>query len=168
MMVRSLVTFRSDLSDDGVEHAGGFVEWPGRIHALVLTDILRSLGCEVSEMIDSNEHGWELQGSLSRDGIWMQVTPLDEVILMIEGASSLWSRLFARKAVAEFLELLKALDTALRADGRFHDIRWFTNEEYGRNAPGAPAPVGDLEKMAGYVAPPPRPWREWDHPWRDR
>ena len=161
-------TFKSDLADDGLERDGEFVEWPGRIHALALAEILRPLGCEVSEMIDSNEHGWELQASLGRDGIWMQVTPLEEVIVMIEGASSLWSRLFARKSVAEFIGLLTAFDAALRADGRFHDVRWFTREEYGANGLGAPAPVGDLEKMPGYLPPPPRPWREWDHPWRDR
>ena len=167
MMIRTLATFRSDLADDGVETEDDFVEWPGRAHAQVLAEILQALGWRVSEMIDSNEHGWELEAKLGHDRIWLQVTPLEEVILMIEGAATVWTWFLARKPNTVFTGMLTALDAALRGDGRFQDLRWFTNKEYQSSAPGAPTPVSDLEEMAGY-APSPRPWREWDHPWRDR
>lgn len=174
MIVRSLVTFRSDLADDGVETEDrkDFIEWPGRVHALVLSEILQALDWRISRMVDANEHGWELEAGLGRKWIWAQVTPLDEVILMFKDMSPERTWYFAKKPPGSvFTGMLTALDAALQVDSRFHDVRWFTSKEYDFSAPGAPKPVSDILEMAGYVPPPPppqRPWREWDHPWRDR
>jgi hypothetical protein len=145
MTVRSLVTFRSDLADKGIEADDGnsFLEWPGQVHARVMAEILRTLGWRISQMADDHEHGWTLEANLGRNGIWMQVTPLDEVIVMIEGAHSLLSRLFRPRAVAEFTAMLTSLDAAIQADDRFRDIRWFTSKEHNSGAPGAPTPISD-------------------------
>jgi|GEM_PF-1244960 hypothetical protein len=177
MTVRSWVTFRSDLADDGVETEDGhnFTEWPGRVHVLMVAELLQTLGWQVTGTIDVQERGWELDARLDRKAIWMQVTPLDEVIVIIKDGNPEWIRYLAGKGPGPvFTGMLTALDTALHNDGRFHDIRWFTQKEHNCGAPGAPAPISDIKQMAGYVPPPPppppppRPWREWDHPWRDR
>ncbi|HVY32855.1 MAG TPA: hypothetical protein VG960_00415 [Caulobacteraceae bacterium] len=172
MILRTMATFRSDLADNGVEaeDTHDFIEWPGRAHALVLADILQAMGWRISKMVDSNEHGWELEAKLNGNRIWMQISPIDEIILMFEGSSPIWTWFFAPRPTGVFPETLTAIDAALHADGRFHDLRWFTNKEYQHDAPGAPTPVSDIQEMAGYASPPlpPRPWREWDHPWRDR
>jgi hypothetical protein len=176
MTVRCLISFRSDLADDGVETEDGrdFLEWPGRLHIQVAAEILEALGGRISEIIDMQELGWDLEAKLGRKAIWMRVEFVEnEIIFMIEDKNPERTWYFARKPPGSvFTGMLTALDAALRADGRFHDFRWFTDKEYDHDAPGAPTPVSDVEEMAGYVPPPPppptppRPWREREHPWR--
>jgi hypothetical protein len=160
VIVRSLVTFHSDIADNGIETEDGddFVEWPGRVHALIVVEMLQALGWGISEMRDSNEHGWDVEATLGRKTVWAHVTPLDEIILDIEEGTPFWTWLFSRKPSGPaFTETLMALDAALRADGRFHDFRWFTDKEYQRRAPGAQTPVSDIKEMAGYIPSPPSP-----------
>jgi len=158
MTVRCLLTFRSDLGDDGVltEDRHEFLQWPGRLHAAVAAEKLRALGWQVSEPIDMQVVGWELNAAMGRKPIWLRVEVVDEIILMLEDLKPERTWYLARKPPGPvFTGMLTALDAALRADGRFHDLRWFTDKEYECSAPGAPTPVSEIAEMAGYVAPPP-------------
>jgi hypothetical protein len=158
MIVRGLLTFRSDLADDGVlnEDRSDFLQWPGRLHAAVAAEKLRALGWQVSEPIDMQIVGWELDAAMDGKSIWLRIEVVDEIILMIEDRKPERTWYLARKPPGPvFTGMLTALDAALRADGRFHDLRWFTDKEYQASAPGAPTPVSDIKEMAGYVPPPP-------------
>jgi hypothetical protein len=166
MTVRNWAIFRSDLADEGVKNGDDFLAWPGRIHVLVAAEILQALGWEVLGLVDMQRLGWDLAARLGGKEIWLRAASPGGVILVIEDANPERTWYFGRKPSGQvFRDLLSGLHAALHADGRFHDIRWFTRKEIDCVAPGAATPVSDVEEMAGL---PPRPWREWDHTWRDR
>jgi hypothetical protein len=169
MIVRSDLMFRSELVDKGVTAQDGseVLEWPGRLHALAVAEILKGLGCQLSPLLCLGPPCWDMQALLGPKLIWLRVMFAgDEVFLIVKDGNPGRTWYFARKPPGPvFTGMLTSLDEALRADGRFHDLRWLTPEEFHNEAPGAPAPVSEVVEMAGHT---PRPWREWDRPWRDR
>ena len=166
MIVRNWAMFRSDLADEGIKSGDDFLEWPGRTHILVVAEILRSMGWEVLGISDMNKLGWDLGASFDDKQIGLRTAPVGKIILIVEDMNPGRTWHLSRKPPGQvFTDLLSGLDAALHADGRFHDIRWFTRRELDCRAPGAVAAVSDVEELAGL---PPRPRQEWDHPWRDR
>lgn len=175
MIVRPDVTFRSDLVDDGIKTEDGslVLEWPGRLHALAVAGMLKALGYAVSTPVTVGQPWWDLEVILGGELVFVRVMLIESQFLFAvwrPKPKRTWY-LASKPAGPAFDDMLVALDAGLRADGRFHDLRWLTPTEFHHDAPGAPTPLSEIEEMAGYVpppAPPPRPWREWDHPWRDR
>ena len=144
MIVRTLVTFQTNLPDDAIETEDGmdFVQWPGRNVVEAIADILRGLGWTPGDPFDLRERGWDLDATFGDKGIRLRIEAPEEMIVGITDRSPEWTWYFRRKPPGpEFIAMLAGLDMALKADGRFRDVRWFTPKGYLSDVPGALSPM---------------------------
>jgi hypothetical protein len=145
MIVRTLLTCQTELPDDAIETEDGmdFVFWGGRNVVEAVADLLRGLGWTPEDPIDLQERGWDMDatGGDRRVSLRIQVVP-EEVIVIFTDRSPDYTWYFRRKPPgAVFTGMLAGFDKALKADGRFSDILWFTHKGYDAHEPGAPVPV---------------------------
>jgi hypothetical protein len=145
MIVRTLATFHTDLPDDRIETDDGmdFIRWPGLNVANALADLLRAMGWAPSDPFDLQERGWDLDATLADKGISLRISLIEEVIVSITDRTPDRTWYFKRKPPGPvFVGMLVALDAALKADGRFRNVLWFTPEGYdSQTEAGAPSPV---------------------------
>ena len=144
MIVRTLVTFQTDLPDDRIETDDGmdFIRWPGLNVAHALVDLFRAIGWTPGDPIDLQERGWELDATLGVREITVRISLIEEVILDIMDRTPDLTWYFRRKPPGPiFTGMLTELDKALKADGRFSDIRWFTLKGYDSQEAGASVPI---------------------------
>ena len=150
MIVRTLTTFYTDLPDDAVETAeGDFLQWPGRNVVQLIADLLRAIGWVPEDPYDLEERGWELHARCGDRMISMRFSILEEVILYISDRTPDRTWYFKRKPPGpEFVGMLVGLDAAMKANGSFRDVLWFTPEGYDRQTEtGSPAPVDVDEEV---------------------
>jgi len=144
MTVRTLTTFYTDLPDDAIETADGmdFIQWPGRNVVDVVADLLRGLGWKPDDPLNLEERGWNLDAIRDDRMISLRIEAPEEMIVTITDRTPDWTWYFKRKPPGPvFVGMLVGLDSAMKADGRFRDIQWFTPKGYLNNELGAPTPV---------------------------
>lgn len=145
MIVRTLVTFDTELPDDRIETDDGsdFIRWPGLNVAEALADLFRAMGWEPSGPFDLQERGWDLDATLGNKGITLRISLIENVIVDITDRTPELTWYFRRKPPGPvFVGMLVGLDAAMKADGRFSNILWFTPEGYGsQTEAGSPVPV---------------------------
>ena len=144
MTVRTLATFYTDLPDDAIETADGmdFIQWPGRNVVEVVADLLRGLGWKPDDPLDLEERGWNLDAIRGDRMISLRIEVPEEVIVTITDRTPDWTWYFKRKPPGPvFVGMLVGLDAAMKADGRFRDIQWFTTKGYLNHELGAPTPA---------------------------
>ena len=139
MIIRQWAEFTSDLPDDFIEDEHDIIQYGGKSVAAAIGEHLRALGCEVSEPIYADEHGWELDIVAGKRKLWCQVTQIEKWLITFEQAPVLFD--FFKKIRPEYLDMLSRLADALAADPRFHDVRWFAPDEVHTEAPGAERPI---------------------------
>jgi len=139
--VRSWVIFNSDLPYDAIEDETGFIQWPGKNVAEAITEILG--GCGYTNIsIDVLEHaGYEIAFNIGKIPFGARVTVIDTYTVNIRQYSWL-DELFGRQR-PEYLEALERLNAELAKDGRFHDIRWFTDDEVLTGVEGSLSPLAE-------------------------
>ena len=118
--VRSHAEFDADFPYDGIEDDNDFVEFPGRGVTIVIAQMLRRVGCEVSEPIHAHEHGWELDVSYRGLNLWCQITMLDPCILIFQQNSLLRKN----NGNPVYEEAISRLNVEMQGDPRFRNIRW--------------------------------------------
>ena len=127
---RFIATFRVDFAE---EVSGDDVG--GRNVALAIMEIIPALGWGARGPIDDGDHGWAVDVTSGGRTVWCQTLDLGEVTLLNCGNDCI--------SPPDFVEFLRNLNVALRQDGRFHDIRWFTPEDLDFEGGGAPSPVDE-------------------------
>ena len=155
--IRARAAFKADFPDDGLENESGFILYPGRRAAAAVAGLLRGIGCEVSDPLHADDHGWELEIEFKRERMWGQVTSLDageNILLFLDGA-------FMGNASAKpgYLEAVVKLNLAMHSDPRFQDIRWYRWRDPAGPAAGAPLDVNP-DRLPKSV-PKPAPKRGW-------
>jgi hypothetical protein len=154
--VRACAEFRADFPDDGLENEFGFLLFPGKGVPAAIAEMLRGIGCEVSDPIHADEHGWELRIEFKKARMWCQVTSLDAqdcILLFADGAF-----MGNSSNSAAYLEAIAKLNLQMRRDPRFHDIGWQRWREPQGPAASNPLDV-DLDRLP---KPAPRPnWFGW-------
>ena len=136
--IKSLAEFRADFPDDMIEEDGEIVQSGGKAVAEALGEILTGLGCAVKGVKNAGDHGWDCSFSFERYGLWFQISDLDPYLLICKPP-------FGVSTEPRYLNLLIKLNDALRRDGRFHDLLWFTQTEFESGSPGSDIPViGEL------------------------
>jgi hypothetical protein len=144
MTLRTLATFYTDLPDDAIETADGmdFIQWPGRNVVQVIADLLRGLGWKPDDPLDLEERGWDLDAVCGDRAIRLRIEAPEEVIVDITDRTPDWTWYFKRKPPGPvFVGMLIGLDAAMKADGRFRDIQWFTPKGYLNHELGVPIPA---------------------------
>lgn len=143
MIIRKWMEFANDDRDwpeDGVVQDGDWAVFPGRSVSSALAEILTDLGCNVDPPEHQFEHGWDFHFRLNRVPFWCQVCRIEDYLVIIELRSFFDFRGGKKRLYAE---LLTRLNEALKRDGRFRNIRWFTQQELDdpSEPPGAAQPV---------------------------
>jgi hypothetical protein len=129
MHLRTYVVFEADFPDDGTWKPSGDIERPRGFNlASALIEMLKGQGFEVSELYPRDYYGWEFTVS----GIVCFVLQGGEPFLLLSAnEGGLVRKLFHAKALAlTHQDVLEKLNALLHQDERFHDIRWFTREDY--------------------------------------
>jgi hypothetical protein len=158
--VRATAEFKADFPDDGIEDKSGYLLFPGKGVTAAIAEMLRKIGCEVSDPGHAGEHGWELDISFRNESLRCQVTSMDVEnygLLFTDGPfMDDWS------SKPAYLEAIAKLNLEMQQDPRFHDIRW--SRLKGPDGPGAKAPLNmeldQLPELALQLAPRPS-WFEW-------
>lgn len=116
------IEFHSAFPDDSIEDEAGFVQWPGRNVVEVLKAGLEARGYEVSDPIDAQESGWELDISRNKKRLWLRVSliePEENYLSAQDVTVSLWPD---RKVFGAYLADLKAI---VEAEARFSRVSGF-------------------------------------------
>jgi hypothetical protein len=130
MIVRPWAEFTTSLPDDGIENETGFIQWPGKNVAEALAEILAGLGCTDVEIFDLEHAGYDVGFRLGKLVLAARVTVIDNPLIA-----------FGRKRQPEYLDFLKRVSDALAKDGRFQNLRWFTDDEVLTGVKGAKSPL---------------------------
>lgn len=141
MNVRRWVTFDSDLPYDGIESEHDFIQWPGKTVAEALMEILGRLGCKRIDIDVLDERGYEVTFTIGKRQFGARVTMIDNYVVCFS-QYSFWDNIFD-KLRPEYVDILKRINAELNRDGRFHDIRWFLDDESLTRAEGALSPIGE-------------------------
>ena len=122
MILRPEIRFRPGFPDDTIEGEEDTIEWPGRNITEALKAALEQRGYRVSEPLNAEHVGWELEVFRGRKRLWLQVSRLDDetcYILAFNKTSWLWPD------VKVFQAFLSDLQSIMAADGRFGEPGWF-------------------------------------------
>lgn len=126
MSLSAYIYMDTTLPDEGVCDEHDWIEYPGRIVAGALWEILQGLGCKMDPIYSEGLKGWEF--AFSRRGIrfWARVGAIEDFLVVI--TLSGWLDLTGRRRRA-FLDLLREFNEVLKADPRFSKIRWYTQKQ---------------------------------------
>lgn len=138
---RTMVEFRTDIPDDTIEDDEDIVQFGGQSVALALSAMLTEQGLAVDLPEYEFEHGWTFTASRPDLRLWVQVTLIEDVLVMTKDVTFRWK--FWEKPTG-LGEVLGRLNEQMRSDGRFHDLTWYFPAEYQMSCPGSPRPVAPL------------------------
>lgn len=139
-MLRPEIQFSHTFPDDAIEVEGDFVQWPGRNVAETLKVALEKKGYRVSDPVQADHQGWELDIWRGRKRLWLQVSlgDVDVNYLIAKNMTFfLWSD------VKLFRAFLADLHDVLEADHRFSRLRWFPKGGIDADAAPAAGPFDD-------------------------
>ncbi len=127
MKVNRWATFLADFPDDRIDGDNDVIRYGGQGVTAAIGELLTGLGCKVSDPIDAQEHGWELNVETNGRHLWCQVTDLGYFILGFDDTSIVDK--FMQKRNPTYIEMIKKLSIALNEDPRFHDIKWHSDAD---------------------------------------
>jgi len=131
MDLKTFVTFEADFPDDASFIADGDpADVPGgRAIAEALRGLLAARGFTVSAPAQHEHFGWALTAEEGGCRTWLLLQVGEPWLLITEDQSGMVARLLGRGGPFQ-RRVLEALGEALRADGRFREVTWFTRAEY--------------------------------------
>ncbi len=136
MTLRPEIQFSHTFPDDAIEDEDDFVQWPGRNVAEALKGALQAKGYRVSEPVDAQHVGWDLDIWQGRKRLGLQISLGDADVNYLIARNMTF---FLWPDVKLFRAFLADLQDILGADHRFGRIRWFPKG--GISADVAPAAV---------------------------
>ena len=137
MTRRNFVTFKGAFPDEAQWTEDGSPLVPdGRSIGVVLTVALERVGFRPSQVVQHSFYGWAFEVGLPKAKAWCLLQGGEPWLLLIEERRHGLARLFGIAASHGTDPVLRAIDDALKHDGRFSSIRWFTKQEYESGAQG--------------------------------
>ncbi|MDB5492794.1 MAG: hypothetical protein JWP86_131 [Phenylobacterium sp.] len=130
MKPKKWAVFRADLFPDDTEETDTeIIRFPGENIAEALREILAGVGCErIGEPSEEAEHGWHVHFRSNSKPFWLQVSRIEPETLLLFDKSYGSDGLFY-KGPSRHEQLLEKIRAALATDGRFGELRWYTQEE---------------------------------------
>ena len=107
--------------------------------SVMLIAILRDMGYSVDGPYERSFYGWEFIASGHGQKYFFVLQLIEEWLLIAEDVTGFIGKL--RKNRPSLRDMLDKLSLRLISDGRFHNILWFSREEYssgntiGRSSP---------------------------------
>ncbi|THD82036.1 MAG: hypothetical protein E7812_04320 [Phenylobacterium sp.] len=143
MIATKYVYLAPSFEDEGIDDGHNWIEYPGRIVAGVLSEILQGLGCKVDPIYSEGEKGWEFNFAYQRVPMWSRVGAIEDFLIVLSASG--WLDLSGRKKKT-FAQFLERLDETLQRDPRFSNIRWYTQQQMDAGEwdyPGKDEPEAD-------------------------
>jgi hypothetical protein len=141
IVVRPTAEFRADFPDDGIWGANGEIVLCGGKNVIeAIAAIMVSIGCSVGEAEEDGEHGWVCPFAYGKLSDNLRVC-CGGFILFFEKS---------RRAESKdplFYRLLLELNDRLRADGRFHDLSWYSEQRRGPDGTADVPVTGDVPSL---------------------
>jgi len=131
MDLRTYVTFEADVPDDAsfVEDGDAADVPGGRAIAEALSALLAARGFAVSAPEQHEHFGWALTAEEGGCRTRLLIQYPGPWLLLAEDQSGIAARLLGRGGPFQ-RRVLEALGEALRTDGRFREVSWFTQAEF--------------------------------------
>jgi hypothetical protein len=130
MKLKTWVVGRTDLPDDVVETDDEIIHQPGRNIAEAMQEILGRIGCtKVGEPWEEGEQGWQFLFESEAKPFWCQASRAEGDDCMVVVGKNYMSEGLFRRGPSRHEQLLQRLGVAMAEDGRFHDLRWYTQDE---------------------------------------
>ncbi|HEV2533707.1 hypothetical protein [Phenylobacterium sp.] len=126
MIASKFIYLVPNFDDEGEWDDHDWIEYPGRIVAGVLSEILQGLGYKVEAVDSEGPKGWEFSFWDQGVQLWMRVGAIEDFLIVL-GAPG-WLDIFGRKKKV-FTRMIERLAAALAADARFGNIRWYTKQQ---------------------------------------
>lgn len=146
--VRRYAEFQADFPDDHIwnDDETDVVQTAGKAVAEALADILQGFGCTVHELEDNVGHCWDCYFSYEGLGLWFHLFGSEDCVFFLQEPPR------ARPDYTLHLNVLLQLNEQMRADGRFHDLRWYEDDRPGRKAFDVPVTgnVPSVEATKGW------------------
>lgn len=138
MKLRPNVWFKAHFPDDALyAEDGNEIQFAGQAVARAVAEMLRARGYRVEEPENEYENGWSLNAHRQGQRFWMQVTLIDDYILQAQDMT--W-RLWPNKA--GFIAFLTDIESSLKSDSRFSDLRWWVKDWPPTEAESFASPLG--------------------------
>jgi hypothetical protein len=129
---RNLATFNAELPDDSEwSEAGDNLVPEGRGACLLIMEIARKIGLEVSEPYQHSHYGWALDAKIGASKFWILLQYADAWLLIFEDRTGILGRM--KSGRMSLLDLLHQMNDALNAHDIISDIRWFSSKEFESN-----------------------------------
>lgn len=126
--VKPWAVFTTSLPDDQVEDRLDIVTFGGRNVAAAIREILAGLGCEVSVLDYSGEHGWEFGAKFKDRRVWCVISSYHPRFFLNFDDPPAFGR--ARRVdPPAYEEIAYKLSAALAEDLRFYDIQWYSRDD---------------------------------------
>ena len=130
---RTFVTFEADFHDDSEFSSSGEISIPaGRGLGQALANALELQNFKVSEWVQYEFYAWQATAELAGRKCWILLQGGQPWLLIAEDRTGLLERI--HKSKTSFLEVLMAIDAALKEHKIFSNISWFTRSEYENNS----------------------------------
>lgn len=123
MNLHRVSAFTADFPNDYVIEGRKIVQVGGRTVAGELRGIVARLGCEPSKLEGGGRKGWGFTFEFKGVGFWCHVQSFFPALYLSLFPAPGRDRGPEEDKAHE--DLWGALDSALQADGRFHDIQWY-------------------------------------------
>jgi hypothetical protein len=122
MTPKPVAVFHSDLPNDFVIEGRDLIEVGGRNVTEEIRAIMTKLGCEASTLVDGGVKGWGFNMGFEGEGFWCHVRSYYPAYYLVFTRHP--HREIALGKDPLFGRLWTALNSAIEADPRFHDVQW--------------------------------------------
>jgi hypothetical protein len=140
-MIRTYVTFKSDIADEAEWGPGAKLIAPaGRKHSDLFREAVSRRATLKGETWNEEDFGWEFLCNVDGFCVSVLVEQAPEWLVIIIPVSLLKSLIPGRRERA-VRTVCMALQEVLTNDARLHDARWYTREEWEAQARGEGSPT---------------------------
>ena len=122
MRPKPVAVFTSDLPDDFIIDDPARFQMGGRNVTEEIREMISKLGAEASAVIDGGRKGWGFSIDYEGEGFWCHIRSYYPAYYLVL-ARPRWTGSLTKDPT--YIALWNALDSALRQDRRFHEVRWY-------------------------------------------
>lgn len=146
MIVREFAEFNTTIPEDGDHYAEGGKAWATDV-AIAISEMLNNLGYEADPPQNAGDHGWDfevrIKGYPTGCRALCTINLFEKYYLRLENQTWSWRGKARKRYPRPYLDALRDISRALRADPRFSDVRW-TDDPFHREADATfPDPVDE-------------------------
>jgi hypothetical protein len=146
MIVREFAEFKTTIPEDGDHYAEGGKAYATDV-AIAISEILNDIGYDADPPENAGDHGWDfevrIKGYPEGSRVWCTITLIGDYVLRFENKTWGWRGRARKRYPQPYVDALRDLSQAIRADPRFYDLRWADHFDDLETDKAAPDPVDE-------------------------